>query len=123
MASPTRDGDESGERDSPAGGRLEDLPNVVLADYPRIYEETYRNGALPTRTKEIVALAISIARNCEPCYRYHLSRLADAGAVDDILTEEEFADLVALVLVTVGSLALPPARNALEIFRRLATVD
>jgi AhpD family alkylhydroperoxidase len=43
-------------------------------------EKAFRNGALDRKTKELMALSISIVTKCEPCMEWHLDQAMKAGA-------------------------------------------
>jgi AhpD family alkylhydroperoxidase len=47
-----------------------------------VEEKAFRNGALDKKTKELMALAISIVTKCEPCMEWHLDQAMQAGATD-----------------------------------------
>lgn len=40
---------------------------------------TYADGALTRKTKELIALALSIAARCDGCVAYHARRLSELG--------------------------------------------
>lgn len=44
-------------------------------------------GAVPTSTKEAVALAISVVKRCDGCIAYHAKAAARAGASPDLVSE------------------------------------
>ena len=54
-------------------------------------------GALPAATKELMALAISIATHCDGCIAYHLRGSLDAGA-----TREEIEETVGVAIFMGG---------------------
>ncbi len=60
------------ERAFAAGG----WSNVKLAP---LGAATYADGALTRSTKELIALALSIASRCDGCVAYHARRLSELG--------------------------------------------
>ena len=48
----------------------------------QLEERAFRNGALDKKTKELMALSISIVTKCEPCMEWHLDQALQAGATD-----------------------------------------
>jgi AhpD family alkylhydroperoxidase len=50
-------------------------------------EKAFRDGALDKKTKELMALSISIVTKCEPCMEWHLSQAMQAGAKDEEIFE------------------------------------
>lgn len=39
------------------------------------------------QTKELVAIGASVATNCEPCLKYHLSKAKENGASEESIVE------------------------------------
>ncbi len=71
-------------------------------------------GTLDYKTKEFVALGISIAIRCEPCISLHVEALVKAGA-----TREELSDVLAMSLQMGGGPAMMYASKALECYDEL----
>jgi AhpD family alkylhydroperoxidase len=44
--------------------------------------KAFREGVLAKKTKELMALSISIVTQCEPCMEWHLDQALQAGATD-----------------------------------------
>jgi AhpD family alkylhydroperoxidase len=65
--------------------------------YTEFAAEALKDGALPAKFKELVAIALSIAGHCEPCIRVHLRRAIELGA-----TAEELAELLGVTVLLVG---------------------
>lgn len=59
--------------------------------------EVYEDGALPEKTKHLIAVAASSALRCRHCTRFHMESALDAGA-----TREEIAEALS-VLWVIGS--------------------
>ena len=72
-------------------------------------------GALDTRTKELMALAISVAVRCDPCITYHASAARRQGA-----TREEVAENVSLALYMGAGPSAMYAAQVLEAFDQYA---
>ena len=73
-------------------------------------------GALDLKTKEFVAVGISVATRCEPCIGFHVEALIRAGG-----TREELADGLSMSVQMGGGPALMYAAKALEAFDQLST--
>jgi AhpD family alkylhydroperoxidase len=69
--------------------------------------DAYAAGALGTREKELMGLAISFAKDCEECVYHHLGQLLSAG-----LSREQIVEAIDVVLVGCGSVGIPLARKA-----------
>jgi AhpD family alkylhydroperoxidase len=55
------------------------------------------DGALSTKTKELIALAIAVTERCDGCIAYHAKAAALQGA-----TAEEVAEALAVALLMAG---------------------
>jgi AhpD family alkylhydroperoxidase len=78
-------------------------------------EKAFRDGALNKKTKELMALSISIVTKCEPCMEWHLDQALQAGA-----TDEEIYETIDVSIEMGGGQAGAYARfvlNALEYFK------
>lgn len=49
--------------------------------------QAFKDGALSKKTKELMALSISIVTKCEPCMEWHLDQAMQAGAADEEIYE------------------------------------
>lgn len=72
-------------------------------------------GALDYKTKEFVALGISIADRCEPCISLHIEALIKQGA-----SREEVAEVLGMCIQMGGGPAMMYAAKALECFDELS---
>lgn len=70
---------------------------------------TYKDGALPGKTKELLGLVASAVLRCNDCIDYHLEQCAKAG-----YTKEEIVDALNVSLVVGGSIVIPHMRHAME---------
>jgi AhpD family alkylhydroperoxidase len=60
-------------------------------------EKALEEGAIPAKTKELIASAISVAVKCEPCLEHHLKQALKKGA-----TVREIAEALGVALLMVG---------------------
>ena len=72
-------------------------------------------GVLDAKTKEFVALGISVADRCEPCIGLHVEALIKVGA-----TREEVADVLGMCIQMGGGPSLMYASKALACFDELS---
>lgn len=56
-----------------------ELPGAVNA-FGHLHTQTMGDGALSSKTKELVALGIAISVRCEGCIAYHVYNCLEAGA-------------------------------------------
>ena len=62
---------------------LQFLNNVkTYKPFLELEEKAFSAGALNKKTKELMALSISIVTKCEPCMEWHLDQALQAGATD-----------------------------------------
>jgi AhpD family alkylhydroperoxidase len=48
---------------------------------------TYIDGALKKKNKELIAIGISVVTNCESCMEWHIKQAIDDGASQDEILE------------------------------------
>ena len=75
----------------------------------------HETGVLDAKTKELVALAISVADRCDPCIGFHVEALVKAGA-----SREEVADVLSVCIQMGGGPSLMYSAKALEAFDQLS---
>ena len=81
------------------------------AGFGALHNATMADGAVPTRIKEAVALAIAVVKRCDGCVAYHARAAARAGA-----TWDEIAEVLAVALLMDGGTASVYAPKAWEAF-------
>ncbi len=74
----------------------------------------YKQGALPEKTKELLALVASTVLRCNDCITYHMIQCKNKG-----VTKEEFYEALNVALVVGGSITIPHIRHAFEIMEEL----
>lgn len=72
-------------------------------------------GVLEYKTKEFIALGISVADRCEPCISLHIEALIKIGA-----TREEVGDVLGMCIQMGGGPAMMYAAKAMECFDELS---
>jgi AhpD family alkylhydroperoxidase len=64
------------------------LNNVkTYKPFLELEDKAFGDGALNKKTKELMALSISIVTKCEPCMEWHLDQALQAGAKDEEIYE------------------------------------
>jgi len=93
--------------------------NRTIPDTTRAFSELGKaaknGGVLDAKTKEFVALGISVADRCEPCIGLHIEALIKVGA-----TREEVADVLGMCIQMGGGPSLMYAAKALACFDELS---
>ena len=73
------------------------------------------DGALNKRTKELIALALSVAARCDPCIGFHTQALAKLGA-----TRQEVDETLGVAVYMGGGPSLMYAASAIKAFDEAA---
>jgi AhpD family alkylhydroperoxidase len=68
--------------------------------FAQLHKAALADGALPARTKELMALAISVVKHCDGCIAYHAKAAARQGA-----TAGEVAEALGVALLMNGGTA------------------
>src|SRR5712671_8138115 len=61
--------------------------------YFQFYQETYKTSHLDRKTKELIAIAASLATHCKGCLEGHIKKALKAGA-----TKEELSETIAITM-------------------------
>jgi AhpD family alkylhydroperoxidase len=69
------------------------------------------DGALDKKTKELIALALSVAARCDPCIGFHTQALAKLGA-----TRQEVDETLGVTTYMGGGPSLMYAASAIKAF-------
>lgn len=70
---------------------------------------TYKDGKLDGKTKELLGLVSSLVLRCNECIDYHIIQCLDAG-----WTSDEIIDAASVGLVVGGSIVIPHFRHMIE---------
>ena len=65
----------------------------MRAIYFKFYQETYKTSKLDRKTKELVAIAASLASHCKGCLEGHIKKAIKYGA-----TKEELSETIAITM-------------------------
>ncbi len=71
--------------------------------------QTYQDGTLDAKTKEMLGLIASYVLRCDDCIKYHLGKCHEAG-----MTSAEVFEILAVGNVVGGSICIPHMRRAVE---------
>ena len=83
--------------------------NKVLKRFWSLDGAAYADGALPTKTKEMLGLVASMVLRCDDCIKYHLGKCHELG-----VTNEEIMEIMAIANLVGGSICIPHTRRAVE---------
>lgn len=94
---------------------LSDASPDVWAGFSQLHRAAVAEGVLPAKTKELMALAISVVKRCDGCIAYHAKAASRRGA-----TEEEVAETLGVALLMDGGTASVYAPRAWAAFQELS---
>jgi len=89
-----------------------DIPDTTRG-FSALAQAATREGALDKKTKELIAMALSVAARCDPCLGFHAQALVKLGC-----TRAEFEDMLGMCLYMGGGPALMYAAHALDAFEQ-----
>ncbi len=92
----------------------DEIPETTAA-FGRLVMEATTDGALPTKTKELIAFAIAIADRCDGCIAHHSQAVVKAGA-----TRREVAEMIGVAILMGGGPASVYGAKALQAFDEAA---
>jgi AhpD family alkylhydroperoxidase len=102
------------EKREAAHARLVESGSRVYKAFLEMEEVAFSDGALPKRTKELIAAGISVVINCESCMQWHIEQASKAGA-----TEPEVLEAIEVGIEMGGGPATVSTRFALEVMERV----
>jgi AhpD family alkylhydroperoxidase len=97
-----------------AHARLVALQSKVYRGFLEMEKAAYSDGALAKKQKELIAVGISVVKDCESCMQWHIEQAAASGA-----TFEELLEAVEVGIEMGGGPATVSARFALEVMDSL----
>lgn len=93
-----------------AHGKLLALDSKVYRAFLEMEKAAYTDGELSKRAKELIAVGISVTKNCESCMQWHIEQAAKAGA-----GMREVLEAVEVGIEMGGGPATVSARFALDV--------
>src|SRR5437588_2369263 len=88
------------------------------AGFDKLYTQTWGEGAIPAKYKELMGVALSVVIRCEPCLSYHIKRALTAQA-----TKAEFVEAIRIGILSAGSATMPTARHGYRVLRELGVLS
>jgi AhpD family alkylhydroperoxidase len=95
--------------------KILDADNLVLKRLFNLDTNTYQEGALSVKTKEMLGLVASMVLRCDDCIKYHLGKCREEG----IATAEIF-EVFAVANIVGGTIVIPHTRRAVEYWEELS---
>ena len=88
--------------------------NLVLKRLWNLDTNTYAEGALDVKTKELLGLVASMVLRCDDCIKYHLGKAHELGT-----TTTEIYEVFAVANIVGGTIVIPHTRRAAEYWEEL----
>lgn len=88
--------------------------NLVMKRLWNLDTNTYEDGALDKKTKELLGLVASMVLRCDDCIKYHLGKSQELG-----VSTEEMYELFAVANIVGGTIVIPHTRRAAEYWEAL----
>ncbi|MDF1554023.1 MAG: carboxymuconolactone decarboxylase family protein [Deferrisomatales bacterium] len=98
--------------------KLLDKGSKVYRAFLEMEASTFADGVLPKKTKELIAVGISVRLNCESCMQWHIEQAVAAGA-----GSAEVLEAVEVGIEMGGGPATVAARFALQVMEQLFGED
>ena len=102
--------EDTSRRRKEAHKKLIAAKSHVYKAFLEMERATYSDGALSKKQKELIAVGISVATDCESCMQWHIEQAAFAGS-----SEREVLEAVEVGIEMAGGPGTVSARFALEV--------
>ncbi len=91
-----------------------EIPDT-LRGFSAMAQGATKDGALDKKTKELIAIALSVGARCDPCVGFHAKALVELGA-----TRAELAEAIGMAVYMGGGPSLMYAAKASAAFDEFA---
>ncbi len=88
--------------------------NLVMKRLWNLDTNTYEEGAVDKKTKEMLGLVASMVLRCDDCIKYHLGKSFELG-----VNTEELYEIFAVANIVGGTIVIPHTRRAAEYWEEL----
>src|SRR5436853_3353263 len=93
---------------------VERADNFLVKRFYNIDHNTYLEGSIPAKYKELMGLVVSAGLRCDDCINYHIIQSYRLGAI-----REEQQEALNVALVVGGSIVIPHLRRAYELLQEI----
>ena len=88
-----------------------------MSGFARLHSKAVEDGVIKGKTKELIALAISVTIRCEGCISYHVHDAIQAGA-----TRSEMIEAIGVAIMMGGAPAAVYATYAMDAIEQYSRV-
>ncbi len=92
--------------------------NLVIKRLWNLDTNTYAEGALDVKTKELLGLVASMVLRCDDCIKYHLGKSHELG-----ISTEQMYEVFAVANIVGGTIVVPHTRRAAEYWEELLNIE
>ena len=83
--------------------------NKIIKRIFNVDTNTYLEGELNVKTKEMLGLVASMVLRCDDCIKYHLIKCNENG-----VSEAELMEVIGIANLVGGTIVIPHTRRAIE---------
>jgi AhpD family alkylhydroperoxidase len=94
--------------------RILSSDNKIVKRIFNLDTNAFSEGALDTKTKELLGLACSMVLRCDDCVKYHLGKCYELGCSD-----AEMDETFGIATLIGGTIVIPHLRRAVEFWDEL----
>ncbi len=110
--------DEFLQRRERGNEALLDTQSLAIKRFVGLDKTVYGDGALSTKSKELLGLVASAVLRCNDCIDYHLQRCVQEG-----YSKAELDEAMSVAMMVGGSIVIPHARHAAVTIEGLMSSD
>ncbi len=88
--------------------------NKVMGRLFNLDTNTYMEGALDVKTKEMLGLVASMVLRCDDCIKYHVGKCHELN-----VSTEELYEIFSVANIVGGTIVIPHTRRAAEYWEEL----
>ncbi len=97
-----------------SAGKLKEQAPGAMNGFGGMFARIMKDGVVSLKTKELIAVSIGVAIQCEPCIRLHVQKCLDVGC-----TKEEILEATSVAVMMSGGPAYTHMPMVLETIEAL----
>jgi len=94
--------------------RLMESDNKIIKRIFNLDTNAFQEGALDSKTKELIGLTTSLVLKCDDCVKYHLGKCYELE-----FSTEEILEALSVATLVGGTIVIPHLRKAIEFWDEL----
>ena len=102
------------ETRSRLNANVDKADNFLVKRFYNLDHNTYLEGSIPAKYKELMGLVVSMGLRCDDCINYHIVQSYRLGA-----SRPEQEEAINVALIVGGSIVIPHMRRAYELLTEL----